>query len=58
MQDIACERSSLKTACPIDFIFWYGERYWFGAFYEYQDGHHISLKINIVPYTVYCLWTW
>ena len=24
MQEIACERSSLKTACQIDFTFWYG----------------------------------
>ena len=24
MQDIACERDILKTACRIDFIFWYG----------------------------------
>ena len=24
MQDIACERDSLKTACWIDFTFWYG----------------------------------
>ena len=23
--------------------------------YENQDGRHISLKINIVPYTEYCL---
>ena len=23
MQDIACERGSLKTACLIDFTFWY-----------------------------------
>ena len=24
MSGIACERDSLKTACPIDFTFWYG----------------------------------
>ena len=58
IQDIACECSSLKTACRIDFTFWLNPgHYWFGAFYENQDGHHSSLKINIVPYTGYCLWT-
>ena len=57
MQDIVCECGSLKTACRIDFTSLYGGRYWFAAFYENQDGRHSSLKINIVPYTGYCLWT-
>ena len=36
IQDIACERCSLKTTCPIDFTFWHGICYWFGAFHENQ----------------------
>ena len=51
MHNIACERDILKTACRIDFTFWYG------AFYENQDGRHSSLKIHIIPYAGYCLWT-
>ena len=66
MQDtcIACEHDILKTACQIDFTFWYGlnttktsDAIDLGVFHENQDGRHSSLKINIVPYAGYCLWT-
>ena len=64
LSTIACERDILKIACRIDFTFWYGlnttktsDAIDLRAFYENQDGRHSSLKINIVPYAGYCLWT-
>ena len=63
MQDIGCERDSLKSACRIYFTFRYGlnttktlDAIDLGHSTKNQDGHHSSLKINIVPYAGYCLW--
>ena len=55
MQDIACEHNRLKTACQINFTFWYDLNITktSDAFYENQDGHHSSLKINTVTFTGY-----
>ena len=64
IQDIASEGDILKSDCQIDFTFWY-DLYTtktsyaidFGHSTKNQDGRHSSLKINIVPYTGYGLWT-
>ena len=52
MQDTACECDILKTACRIDFTFWYGlnttktsDAIYFWAFYKNQDGRHSSLLL-------------
>ena len=54
MQDIACERDILKTACRIDFTFWYGLNTT-----KTSDaiglGHSTKTKMAVTA--VYCLWT-
>ena len=59
IQVIICEHSRLKTACQINFTFWYdlnttktSDAIDLGI-YENQDGRHSSLKINIVTFTGY-----
>ena len=56
MQNIACERDILKTACQIDFTFWYGiyttktsDAIDLGHSTKTKMATHSSLKINIVP---------
>ena len=53
MQDIACERDILKTACRIDFTFWYGLNTTKTS--DTIDLGH-STKTKMATTAVYCLW--
>ena len=55
MQDIACEHNILKTACQIDFSFWYGLNTTKTS--DAIDLGH-STKTKMAATAVYCLWTW
>ena len=54
MQDIACEHNILKTACQIDFTFWYGLNTTKTS--DAIDLGH-STKTKMATTAVYCLWT-
>ena len=54
MQDIACEHDILKTACQIDFTFWYGLNTTKTS--DAIDMGH-STKTKMAATAVYCLWT-
>ena len=55
MQDISCERDILKTACRIDFTFWYGLNTTKTS--DAIDLGHSSTKTKMAATAVYCLWT-
>ena len=55
VQDIACERGRLKTACWIDFTIWYGlntTKISDAIDFGYSTNIQTSLKINIVLYRI------
>ena len=54
MQDIACEHKFFKTACQIDFTFWYGLNTTKTSD-AIELGH--STKTKMAATAVYCLWT-
>ena len=54
MHDIACEHNILKTACQIDFTFWYGLNTTKTS--DVIDLGH-STKTKMAATAVYCLWT-